>query len=107
MEDRTTPYVHWVGYNIPTGVITLPESVLAQPQLEDGTMQGLNATEEIGYLGPYPPQGQRHEYTLTLYALDTMLDLQPGARRDEVIAAMEGHILATSELRGSYLGVEL
>lgn len=106
MEDRDLSFTHWLVYNIPPDVTGLPEGVIQQPRLEDGTLQGLNDNAEIGYVGPYPPPGARHRYAFVLYALDTLLDLGPGAVREQVLAAMEGHVLATAELVGTYLGVE-
>lgn len=106
MEDRDFPFIHWVVYNIPPNVNGLPEAVLQQPQTPEGAWQGRNSNAEIGYVGPYPPVGVTHHYAFVLYALDALLDLGPGAAREQVLAAMEGHILATAELTGTYLGVE-
>lgn len=98
-------FSHWVVYNIPPDAEGLPEGVIPQPQLPDGTTQGLNANEQIGYIGPYPPPGETHHYAFVLHALDTPLNLKPGAKREQVLRAMEGHILATSELIGAYVGI--
>jgi len=107
MEDRNFPFTHWVVYDIPPDAAGLPEGVLQQPQLpEGGGLQGLNTNAEIGYIGPYPPRGEEHRYAFTLYALDAPPGLEPGATREQVLAAMEGHILTTSEVTGTYLGVE-
>lgn len=105
MEDRDFPFSHWVVYNIPAETNSLPEGVLQQPQLPDGTFQGLNTNAELGYIGPFPPSGDTHHYAFVLYALDAPLYLEPGATREQVLAAMEGHVLATSELTGIYIGV--
>ena len=56
----------------------------------------------LGYGGPCPPPGKPHRYFFKLYALDTMLDLKPGATKKEVEAAMKGHILAEGQLMGTY-----
>ncbi|MFQ5863417.1 MAG: YbhB/YbcL family Raf kinase inhibitor-like protein, partial [Candidatus Brocadiales bacterium] len=56
----------------------------------------------IGYGGPCPPRGPAHRYFFKLYALDTKLDLPPGATKREAEKAMEGHILAHAELVGLY-----
>lgn len=106
MEDRDFPFIHWIVYNIPPNVNGLPEAVLQQPQTPEGAWQGQNSNAEIGYVGPYPPVGVTHHYAFVLYALDALLDLGPGAAREQVLAAMEGHVLATAELTGTYLGVE-
>jgi Raf kinase inhibitor-like YbhB/YbcL family protein len=105
LEDRDFPFTHWVIYNIPSDAAGLPEGVMPQPQLEDGTLQGLNSNEMLGYIGPYPPPGEWHRYAFVLYALDAPLDLGPSAKREQVLAAMEGHTLAASELIGTYVGV--
>lgn len=106
MEDRDLPFAHWVVYNIPPDVAGLPEGVIQQPQLDDGTLQGLNDNAEIGYAGPFPPPGAMHRYAFVLYALDAPLGLGPGAAREQVLTAMEGHVLMTAELIGTYLGVQ-
>ena len=113
--------VHWVLYNIPPDVTGLPEGVpTTTDMLPDGTIQGLNdakETAQMGYSGPCPPPSlvqlfgapgrlsePPHEFFFKVYALDTELDLAPGATRDELTAAMEGHILALGETMGKYQG---
>src|SRR5688500_5167688 len=56
---RPQPWVHWVIYNIPDGVTSLPENVATEERLENprGALQGLNTWEKIGYGGPLPPPG--------------------------------------------------
>ena len=105
MDDLNDPFIHWVVYNIPPTVTMLAEGVIAQPRLQDGTMQGINSSEILGYIGPFPPAGETHRYAFVLYALDAPLELRPGATREEVVRGMEGHVLATSELIGKYVGV--
>ncbi len=105
MQDQDFPFVHWVVYDIPPQATGLPEGVLAQPQLPEGGWQGMNSNAEIGYIGPYPPFGRTHRYVFVLYALDAPLDLEPGATGGQVLAALENHVLATSELAGTYTGV--
>lgn len=105
MEDLDFPFTHWVVYDVPPDAAGLPEGVLQQPQLADGGSQGLNSNAEIGYIGPYPPSGETHRYTFTLYALDAPLGLESGSTLEQVLAAIEGHLLATCELTGTYVGV--
>jgi Raf kinase inhibitor-like YbhB/YbcL family protein len=98
-----TPYVHWVAWNIP--VTTLPEGLQKNPRLTvpEGLMQGKTSRGSIGYLGPRPPVGDPpHHYHFQVFALDTLLDLPPGAERDQVLAAMRGHVLAKGVLVGQY-----
>ena len=102
----TAMFTHWVIYNILPSAAGLPEGVTAESPLADGSLQGLNDFPEpyqAGYGGPCPGTDEKHLYVFTLYALDSVLDLQAGATMDEVKAAMEGHILAQAELKGYYL----
>jgi Raf kinase inhibitor-like YbhB/YbcL family protein len=105
MDDLDFPFSHWVIYNIPPTATSLEEGIIGQPQLADGTLQGINDNEIMGYIGPFPPTGETHRYAFILYALDTILDVNPGAKRERVIVAMEGHVLGKSELIGTYVGI--
>jgi phosphatidylethanolamine-binding protein (PEBP) family uncharacterized protein len=67
-----------------------------------GGVHGKNSFGRLGYGGPCPPPGMSHRYYFRLYALDTELGLAAGASRQDVVAAMEGHILAQGELMGTY-----
>ncbi|NOX87639.1 MAG: YbhB/YbcL family Raf kinase inhibitor-like protein [Calditrichaeota bacterium] len=103
-DDPDAPmgtWVHWVIYNIPDSVRQLPEGVPADEKLKNGAVQGTNDFRRIGYGGPCPPSGV-HRYYFKLYALDTMLNLKPGATKAELLKAMEGHILGKTELMGKY-----
>ena len=93
-------WVHWVLYNMPLQTGDLPEGATAD-DLPPGVEQGLNDWQKIGYGGPCPPIG-RHRYFHKLYALDTVLELQAGATKAAVEAAMQGHILEQAELVGTY-----
>ncbi len=102
---QATPWVHWVLYNLPATVDRVPEAVATKSRLDElgGAMQGRSSAGEIGYYGPRPPKGHgTHHYHFELFALDSRLDLQPGADRDGVVRAMRGHVLACGELVGTY-----
>jgi Raf kinase inhibitor-like YbhB/YbcL family protein len=94
-------FAHWVLYDLPPTVRQLPEKLPAQPFLTIGGMQGKNDFGKYGYGGACPPSGT-HRYLFRLYALDQPLDLPPGTGKDDVIAAMKGHIVAGAELVGQY-----
>ena len=103
-DDPDAPagtWVHWVVYNIPADVRELPENIPSTEKLSDGTVQGITDFRSIGYGGPCPPSGT-HRYYFKVYALDAMLDLRPGATKQQFLAAMEGHILAQGKLMGRY-----
>ena len=93
-------WVHWVLYNIPPTATGLAEAV-PPDDLPAGTRQGLNDWGRTGYGGPCPPIG-RHRYFHKLYALDTVLGELPQPTKASLLAAMDGHIIATAELMGTY-----
>ncbi|MGA3370922.1 MAG: YbhB/YbcL family Raf kinase inhibitor-like protein [Terracidiphilus sp.] len=95
-------FVHWVLYDLPAATRALPEGVLAQGELPDGSRQGRSDFGNIGYGGPCPPGHTPHHYHFTLYALNAKLNLPAGATRAQVEAAMKGHVLASGELVGIY-----
>jgi Raf kinase inhibitor-like YbhB/YbcL family protein len=102
------PWVHWLIYNLPPETQALPEHVSQAEQLEkpvSGT-QGCNSWssgENLGYRGPMPPRGHGvHHYHFKLYALDTALKLPPSIDKQRLVSAMEGHVVATTELVGTY-----
>jgi len=105
MDDPDAPvgtWVHWVLYDLPPAAAGLPEDVAKTQVLANGAKQGLNTWPRLGYGGPCPPPGKPHRYLFKIYALDTMLDLKPGATKKDVEAAMKGHVLAEGQLMGTY-----
>lgn len=104
MDDPDAPrgvWTHWALYNLPPERRALAAERPSQETLPDGGVQGANSWGDLGYGGPCPPDGE-HRYNFTLYALDTELDLDAGAEKTAVLAAMEGHILAQGSLMGTY-----
>ncbi len=95
-------WVHWLAWNIPPGSPGLPANVPQRATLESGGRQGRNDSGHHGYDGPCPPKGGPHRYYFSIFALDEPLPLQPGASRPELEAAMDGHVLATGRLMGTY-----
>ncbi|MFZ0979529.1 MAG: YbhB/YbcL family Raf kinase inhibitor-like protein [Candidatus Acidiferrales bacterium] len=95
-------FVHWVLYDMPPEARGLPEGVPKQKQLPDGSRQGQNDFDKIGYGGPCPPGGSSHRYTFSLYALDSKLNLPPRASRSQLEAAVKGHILARGQFIARY-----
>lgn len=103
-DDPDAPvgtWVHWVIYNIPPNMTKLDENVKPEKESKNGMRQGNNDWPRIGYGGPCPPSGT-HRYYFKLYALDTLLDLNPGATKAQLIKAMKGHILSEAQLMGKY-----
>ena len=104
-DDPDAPagtWVHWVLFDLPGTTAELNEKVPTSETLPNGAKQGVNDFKRIGYGGPCPPPGKLHRYYFKLYALDTKLALKPHATKAELLRAMEGHLLAESELMGTY-----
>jgi Raf kinase inhibitor-like YbhB/YbcL family protein len=106
MDDPDAPgstWVHWVLYNIPADARSLAEDlpVTGKNMEPNAIYVGKNSSNHIGYDGPCPPSGT-HRYFFKFYALDTLISLLPGATKEDVLREMEGHILAQSELMGTF-----
>lgn len=95
-----TTWVHWVLYNLPADVKSLRQAI-PEKGLPPGTLEGANDWGRIGYGGPCPPIG-RHRYVHTLYALDVVLSDLDRPTRAALLAAMQGHVLGSAELIGTY-----
>ena len=104
MDDPDAPsgtWTHWVIFNLPPTLRGLPEAVPNNSKLDDGSLQGITSAGTNGYHGPCPPSGT-HRYFFKLYALDAILSVDYRAMKDDVLRAMENHILANAELMGTY-----
>lgn len=97
------PFVHWLIWNIPGA--DLPEGVGrgARPAGVPGAAQGRNSLGQPAYFGPRPPAGTGvHHYHVQVFALDAPLPLDGGADLHELVAALQGHVLADGELVGTF-----
>lgn len=93
-------FTHWLAWNVPVagGNASFPEG-----KAPDGAVEGKNGGGGNGWTAPCPPIGSApHRYVFTFYALNATLDLEGGATRDELERALEGHVLATGTLTGTY-----
>ncbi|BDZ69864.1 YbhB/YbcL family Raf kinase inhibitor-like protein [Methanobacterium petrolearium] len=94
-------FYHWIVFDISANITQLSEGITNQRTLDNGAKQGTNDMGTIGYSGPSPPRGT-HRYAFKIYALDTTLNLEPGATKQQVKDAMEGHVLAEAQITGKY-----
>jgi hypothetical protein len=96
VSPGTYGFVHWVLYNIPASVTTLPEGVA------DYT-RGINDFDRAGYGGPMPPEGHgTHHYFFWLLALDRELDLAAGLTMWQLFERIESHVIGMNRLVGTY-----
>lgn len=104
MDDPDAPrgtFIHWVLYDLPPDLDGLPENLPKDKTLAVGGEEGINSTDQLGYMGPCPPSGT-HRYFFKLYALDDKLNLPAGETKDRLLNAMVGHILGQGQLMGRY-----
>ena len=87
-------FVHWTVADIPASTQSTAEG--ASPGID-----GRNGFGRTGHGGPCPPSGS-HRYVFTIYALNAPISVEPGFTADELRAAMEGRVLATGRLTGTY-----
>jgi len=96
VDDPDAPkgtFTHWVMWNIP------PQEIIEE-NTDPGDV-GLNGKGENKYTGPCPPNGT-HRYHFKVYALDTFLNLDKSSDKEDLLKAMEHHILSQGELTGKY-----
>ena len=120
IPDKTIveSWAHWVIWNIPADATGLPEAVASTTQVAaigPKTMQGTNDDNTIGYSGPCPiPVTVERSgylgapklvfsYIFHVYALDIELELGPETTRDDLLKAIDGHVLAGGEIKGEFL----
>lgn len=104
LEDISHPipsFTHWVIWNLPAED-TIPAAIPA-----GGRVPGLDAVQGRAYgfhryAGPKPPRRKRHVYRFTVYALDSVLNLGPGAGKRAFFRAAEGHVLQKGSLSGVF-----
>ena len=104
VDDPDAPggtFVHWVVYDLPADLEGLPEDLPRDKAFPIGGEQGINSTNDLGYMGPCPPSGT-HRYFFKLYALDERTNLPAGETKARLLDAMEGHILGQGQLMGRY-----
>jgi Raf kinase inhibitor-like YbhB/YbcL family protein len=100
LQGGTNDVLHWLAWNIPAAAKGIPEGSLPL-----GSVTGRNIAGQNSYFGPGAPPGPRyHHYVFELYALNANLDLPNTAGRDELLAAMQGKIVAKAAYVGRFRG---
>lgn len=92
---------HWIFWNVPATTAQIPAGV--QPDAATaGLIQGKNIRGVNGFQPSCPPPGAvPHHYVYEIYALDTKLDLPPGSSREQLLKAMDGHVIG----KAAYIGL--
>lgn len=90
-------WVHWILYNLDPKSTGLAEHT----SIPNGALPGLNNWNKSSYGGPCPPIG-RHRYFHKLYALDIVLPDLKNPSKEALLAAMENHVIAKTEMIGTY-----
>jgi len=112
VPDEGFSWIHWLTADLPAEATSVEENA---SRIDESLIQGVNSWS-VPY-GPYadidpdltlhyggPAPERRHEYETRIYALDTVLGMKPGFYYNELLRAMEGHILAEAVLKGYYGG---
>ena len=109
---------HWVIWNIPADSTGLPEAVATTTEalaIGSNTSQGVNDDRTVGYSGPCPlpvtvTRGGYFgnpkiifSYFFHVYALDVEVDLGSETTKDELLKAIDGHVLAGGEIKGEFV----
>ena len=90
-------FTHWILTDLPASAASIPAAVPAGETISGGGAQ------PVAYRGMCPPVGaSAHHYHFRLYALDAPLGAAAGTSKDSVEAAMQGHILAQTDLMGLF-----
>lgn len=98
-DAPTTVFDHWGVWNITSS--ELEKDLPPREKLEEGVAQSTNDFSNIGYSGPCPPTGT-HSYRFRAYALDSPLQLEPGASVQKLKGAVEGRAIAQDTVRREY-----
>lgn len=105
VDDPDAPagtFVHWVVYNMPPRTDRIDAGVKPAQTMPGGGMQGRNDFGRAGYGGPCPPPGSPHHYRFRLFALSSQITPPQSATGPDVEQAMQGHILASTEMVGTF-----
>jgi len=95
-DDKEIPFVGWVLFNIKADQLALSRNLPKTASLPDGSAQALTDNNNVGYSGPCEPKG-KYKYTFRLFALDKKLDYAGGAKRADILRAMQGRVLDADE----------
>jgi hypothetical protein len=100
VDDPDAPagtWTHWTLWNLPPTTVEIPENWV----IPDSIIEGTTSFGEQTYGSPCPPNGS-HRYFFKIFALDQLLDLPSSSSAEELEQAMQGHVLDSAMLMGTY-----
>ena len=99
-------WTHWLISDLKRTSVAENESISATDFTQGAntwaSALGKFEIEEASFYGGMAPPNNRHRYELIVYALDTVLDLPRGFRFNELHFAMQGHVLDSACMVGTY-----
>jgi Raf kinase inhibitor-like YbhB/YbcL family protein len=108
-------FVHWTVWAIPPNLPDVPESLPRDPEVrlsevtpmggesDAATLrQGTNGFGDVGYRGPCPPEGERHNYHITLFGLSEAIDVEGGAEPAAVQSAIDDATIGRATVTTHY-----
>lgn len=99
VDDPDAPsgtFNHWLLFNMDPRIKDIKENCV--PVM---ATQGRNDFGEVEYGGPKPPSGE-HRYFFRAFALNTVLPLSRGTKRQDFEQELKGHVLDSATLMGKY-----
>ncbi len=111
-------FAHWVMWGIPADAEEIENNAGRTSALPAGAVEGTNDFELVGWKGPCPPPRflgygstvtdknrgtDRHHHNFNVYALDFAPSLDPGTRRNDLLRAIDGHIVAAGDVTATYI----
>jgi Raf kinase inhibitor-like YbhB/YbcL family protein len=107
-DERSTPsgWWHWVLYNLPKNINSLPQGAGAEHSsaLPADALQGRTDLGEDAYHGPCPAKGDPpHRYVFTVYALNVAkLPVPPDSSGAMVTSIVQEHLLGKAVFVAHY-----
>ncbi|MFH1200758.1 MAG: YbhB/YbcL family Raf kinase inhibitor-like protein [bacterium] len=99
VDDPDAPnrdFVHWVVWNIDPKTLFIENS-----NVPLGAVEGHTSLSRPGWVAPCPPSGIHH-YNFKLYALDATLSMPKSSNKNDLVQAMNEHIVENTALVGLY-----
>ncbi|MDD4203252.1 MAG: YbhB/YbcL family Raf kinase inhibitor-like protein [Candidatus Omnitrophica bacterium] len=95
-------FVHWLIYNIPGQVSSIPANAPVVFFNDKSIKQGVNDFNDQRYSGPWPPTGSLHRYFFTLFALDIFINASQGLKKEQLRKKLKGHVIGETQIMGTF-----